>query len=75
MKWALRGLIGFLTLSVILTGTVQIPYVQTRIVLYATEMVTESLGMEMEIEIEVKKRRKKMEIATTKTTRKGSATW
>ena len=49
MKWALRGLIGFLTLSVILTGTVQIPYVQTRIVHYATEMVTESLGMEMEI--------------------------
>ena len=49
MKWALRGLIGFLTLSVILTGTVQIPYVQTRIVQYATEMVTESLGIEMEI--------------------------
>ncbi|MDA1383337.1 MAG: hypothetical protein O3A22_05480, partial [Bacteroidetes bacterium] len=49
IKWALRGLIGFLTLSVILTGTVQIPYVQTRIINYATEMVTESLGLEMEI--------------------------
>ncbi|MEZ7816713.1 MAG: hypothetical protein QMB07_01090, partial [Flavobacteriales bacterium] len=49
MKWALRGLIGFFAFSVILTGTVQIPYVQTRIVHYATEMVTESLGMEMEI--------------------------
>jgi len=49
MKWALRGLIGFLTLSVILIGIVQIPYVQTRIVNYAAEMLSESLGIEMEI--------------------------
>ena len=49
MKWALSGLIGFFTLSIILTGIVQIPYVQTRIVNYATAMVTESLGLEMEI--------------------------
>lgn len=49
IQWALRAILSLIALSLILTGIVQIPYVQTRIVTYATEIATESLGLEIVI--------------------------
>ena len=49
IKWSIRVVLSLLTLSLILAGIVQIPFIQTRIVTYATELATESLGLEIEI--------------------------
>jgi len=49
IKWSRNIILGLLTLSLILSAIVQIPFIQTRLVTYATELATESIGLEVEI--------------------------
>ena len=49
IKWSRNIILGLLTLSLILSALVQIPFIQIRLVTYATELATESIGLEVEI--------------------------
>jgi hypothetical protein len=49
-KWALRVFLGFLSIVIIFSLAVQIPFIQKRIVEYVTEYATTAFGISVEIE-------------------------